>query len=256
MHPGQSDIMELHGIDYQFNLFSKWLYNWKSQKKKVCILFGRQGVGKTSSVYEASRQLGLNVIEFNSSNERSPEFFQHELKPILLSLGFFPEVVLLDEMEGVYKGAQSELVKYLDKIVKPLVITTNDISSISGKLRSRAFEVYYPIPNLQDLVNYARKKGLKGDFSKLKDARDYRQVEMIMEGSDGYESELTFKDKMLKMMASGDYGRLDPKHTSVLLDNSVHLQGIKLWEFVSGLKAYDLTGDTRFLEGLKLKIKN
>jgi len=246
----------LVGIDQQLNTLRNWLKKWKYEAKKVAILFGPQGVGKTSSVYKVSKELGYDVIEFNASKDRTTDFFRRELLPIVVSSGFTKDLVLLDELEDIPYKAQLELAKVLTKTRKPVIITTNDITTIHPKVRIQAIEIYYPPPSIQAIVQYVKLKGAKINIQKIKDIRDFRQLKMIIEyGSEGYEYELPQKQRIIKMLNSGDYSQLEPEDLPILLDNSVHLHGVDLWEFVSGLAAYDLTKLPQALKGVKIPIR-
>lgn len=249
-------MVDLIGVDQQLKTLRNWLKNWKNEVKKVAILFGPQGVGKTSSAYKVSKELGYEVIEFNASKDRTTEFFRKELYPLLITSGFVKNLILLDEFEEVPYKAQLELARLITKTKKPIIITTNDINTIHPKVRLQSIEIYYPPPSIQSIVQFVKRKGAKVNVQKLKDIKDFRQLEMIIEyGSEGYEYELPQKQRILKMLNTGDYSQIEPEDLPILLDNSTYLHGVKLWEFISGLAAYDLIKLPQALKGIKVPIR-
>ena len=248
---------DLIGIDQQLNTLRNWLRNWKFEVKRAAILYGPQGVGKTSSVYKVSKELGYNVIEFNASKDRTVDFFKLELYPILISSGFFTkELVLLDEFEDVSPKAQLQLARALTKTHKPIILTTNDITTIHHKIRLQSIELYYPPPSLQTIVQYVKSKKANVNLQEIRDIKDFRQLKLIIEhGSQGYEYELPQKERVTKALSTGDYSQIQPEDLPILLDNSVYLHGVKLWEFISSLAAYDLTKLPQALKGVKVPIQ-
>lgn len=250
--------MELIGLEHQIRILRNWVKNYNKELRKCMILYGPPGVGKTSSVYCVAEELGYEVIEFNASEERTVDFFSLKLRPLVRTLGFTPQLVLLDELEDVPKKAQMELAKIIPRSKKPIVVTTNDISSISPKVKLQSAKIEYNYPSIQTIIQYASKKGIK-DVSRLKDVKDMRQLKMIAEfGSDGYKCQPDDKRRILRMMSSGDYSDISATRYQndlpILLDNSVHLSGVKLWEFIEALRAYDLTKNPISLKGIRVNI--
>ena len=52
-----------------------WIDSWvnHSETKKALILWGQQGIGKTSTAYALARYAGLSIIEMNASEQRNRE---------------------------------------------------------------------------------------------------------------------------------------------------------------------------------------
>ncbi len=63
-------IEDVTGNDEAKALFLEWLKN-KRHTKKAVLLYGPAGVGKTTLVQAAARELGFSIIEMNASDTRS-----------------------------------------------------------------------------------------------------------------------------------------------------------------------------------------
>jgi len=113
----------------QLKLF---IQEYKKQKKKAALLHGASGTCKTSSVYAISKELGLEVIEVNSSDVRNGEEITEKLGNALKqhSLFYKGKVILMDELDGVSgtkdRGGIPALVKLLQDSKFPIVLTSND----------------------------------------------------------------------------------------------------------------------------------
>jgi replication factor C subunit 1 len=52
-------------------------------EKKVCLLVGPPGVGKTTTVHLVCKELGFSVVEFNASDTRSASSLQEHVASLL-----------------------------------------------------------------------------------------------------------------------------------------------------------------------------
>ena len=53
-----------------------WLKNWIKSKSKPIIIFGKTGSGKTTLAHIVSQRYKYNVLEINSSDERTAKKLQ------------------------------------------------------------------------------------------------------------------------------------------------------------------------------------
>jgi len=251
--------MTLIGLKQQLKELESFITNYNYLKSRVAILWGACGVGKTSSVYYLAEKLGYKVIEFNASDSRTYDFFREHVKPACCNPSFSPSLVLLDEFEDVSHKAQQYFAKIMKKFVKPVIITTNDISSIYYSIRKNAVEIYYPKPQIEHIVKFVKERGYD-DFSKVKGVTDFRQLQMLVEhGSDVevYSQMQTQKERILSSLRTGKYVSIEKSDLPIILDTvSANVNGIELWRFMEALRVYDLTGRVEALDGLKLSVND
>ena len=243
--------MNLISIDKQTKEANSWLKTWKRQKKKALILWGHVGTGKTTLAYQIAEKYNYSVVEFNASDLRNKEFMQ-KLKKLSVQGSFEPTLILLEEIDTT-EARMSELKVVIEKTQKPIILTSNYYNKIQGITKVCKVIRFYK-PKLSDLSK------LKGsDLSKLSDsgASDFRQAEAVGYGSQGFVSISDNKrERLLEMIRSGHYEKLDIVDITFLLDSSVDLYGFQLYEWMKSLECFDRTKREIVLEGLKPDIKD
>lgn len=243
--------MTLISIDKQNKEANSWLKTWKRQKKKALILWGHVGTGKTTLAYQIAEKYNYSVVEFNASDLRNKEFMQ-KLKKLSVQGSFEPTLILLDECDTL-ESRIPDLKVVIEKTQKPIILTTNYYGRLSGVSKICKVIRFYK-PKLSDLSK------LKGsDLSKLSDsgASDFRQAVAVGKGSQGFASTSDNKrERLLEMIRSGHYEKLDIVDITFLLDSSVDLYGFQLYEWIKALSCYDICKKDIVLNGLKPDIKN
>ncbi|KAI3642621.1 hypothetical protein MP228_012176 [Amoeboaphelidium protococcarum] len=103
---------------------SQFAYQDKLQRpeKKILMLSGRAGLGKTTLAHVIAKQCGYNVIEVNASDERSGEALQQKIMNALQSKSSInsskPNLLILDEIDGALGGGDKSLLSFLIKLCK------------------------------------------------------------------------------------------------------------------------------------------
>ena len=243
--------MNLISTEKQTKEADSWLKTWKHQKKKALILWGHVGTGKTTLAYQIAEKYNYSVVEFNASDLRNKQFML-KLKKLSLQNSFEPTLVLLDEAD-IIESRIGDLKAVIEKTQKPIILTTNYYGKLSGVSKVCKSIRFYK-PKLSDLSK------LKGsDLSKLSDsgASDFRQAVAVGQGSQGYISTSDNKrERLLEMIRSGHYEKLDNVDITFLLDSSVDLYGFELYEWIKALECFDRTKKDIVLERLKPAIEN
>lgn len=90
-------------------------------ERKILLLTGPPGLGKTTLAHIAARQAGYNVIEVNASDDRTGAVVQSKIGDALDSQAVFnprPTLVVIDEIDGVSSaGGDSGFIKSLLKFI-------------------------------------------------------------------------------------------------------------------------------------------
>ena len=243
--------MTLISVDKQTKDASSWLKTWKRQKKKALILWGHVGTGKTTLAYQIAEQHNYGVVEFNASDLRNKQFML-KLKKLSLQNSFEPTLILLDECDTL-ESRIPDLKAVIEKTQKPIILTTNYYGRLSGVSKVCKSIRFYK-PKLSDLSK------LEGsDLSKLSHsgASDFRQAVAVGHGSQGYSATSDNKrERLLGMIRSGKYEKLDMVDATFLLDSSTELYGFELYEWIKALSCWDICKRDTVLNGLKPDIKN
>jgi len=199
--------------------------------KKVCLLYGPPGVGKTSSVYAIAEEHNLKVREYNASDERRREELYNVLRVISSHL-LVPTVFLMDEIDGI------ESFSMLEKIIKsarhPLVLIANDLYRIPKVIQDLCKKIRFYHPKLSEvnvrIRQIAEKTGMKADYSKI--SHDIRSsIYNAFYGGERYDDKTNF-DNLNKFFKTGDPSGLVRDDEIWLLDNAINfLYGKQLYLF-------------------------
>ncbi|MCE4621034.1 MAG: replication factor C large subunit [Desulfurococcales archaeon] len=112
-----------------------WLKQWlegRPPAKKAALLYGPPGVGKTSLVEAAARELGFEVLELNASDYRRASDIRKTVGKAATKRPLWGKglIILLDEIDGISAredaGGLSELMKIIPETRNPIIMTAND----------------------------------------------------------------------------------------------------------------------------------
>ncbi|ODV84137.1 hypothetical protein CANARDRAFT_8815 [[Candida] arabinofermentans NRRL YB-2248] len=179
--------------------------------KKILLIHGAPGLGKTSIAYTASLQLNYKPFEINSSDERTGLKIKEKIKGVLTSddvtKGKGERCLILDEIDGVEHGFINVLLDLLttDKkmtqqlqngggdlkkskkdmkgiLKRPIIAICNDIySPVLERLKPYCEIVSFRKPPLNQLKNKLKKIS---SIEKLSGIND-RILDDIINGEDG-----------------------------------------------------------------------
>mgnify|MGYP001365774767 CR=1 FL=1 len=146
-------LSNLIGNTKTINDLKNWAKSWTNKTtKKGVILSGPPGCGKTSAAIGLANDMGWGVIELNASDTRSGDV----IEGIALRAGLFQtfgnegvsgkNLILLDEADNLYeraeqskkkvknysdRGGKRAIAKTLEQTKQPVVITVNDLYSLT-----------------------------------------------------------------------------------------------------------------------------
>ena len=128
----------------------QWLKTWNQQKKKVALLAGPAGVGKTSVVYYLIRKYKYEFVEVNASDKRNKKAVEHlvgksSTEGTVLQGAKVRKLILVDEADGLFgnedRGGGSALGKAVTSTRVPIICTANDPSANSLKSAKKSMKV-------------------------------------------------------------------------------------------------------------------
>ncbi len=133
---------EVKGQDLAVDRIKNFVNDFK-RGKKVLLLHGGPGVGKTTMVHVIANETNAEIFELNASDLRNKLKLEEVLKPAIQQQSLFgkTKILLIDEVDGISavdRGGLSELLDLIKESSYPMIITANDVwkKSLSGLRRS------------------------------------------------------------------------------------------------------------------------
>ncbi len=169
----------------------QWAKKWQEGKpdKKAVILYGKAGVGKTTSAYALAHDFGWEVIELNASDERNREIIRRIALSgaIHASIGFDEsfkpgrkKLIILDEADNLYEkggdyGGKRAIIETIKLTKQPIVLIANDYYALtkgSGmELRNLCLQIEFKPVSRREIVSLLRKicraEGIEADDEAL-----------------------------------------------------------------------------------------
>lgn len=151
----------------------------KSPIAKALILRGKHGVGKTSLVHACAETYKLELVETNSSSDRSKDTF-NSLCNAAMTGG--DKLVFFDEADGLTASMQKRLLKLLETTKCPVFIATN--SKLEKELEQACMVVEVRPVKGEQSHRLTRMLALGGEKLEHSDDPEEQIVEALRGGSD------------------------------------------------------------------------
>lgn len=128
----------------------RWLRNWNQEKKKVILLVGPAGVGKTSVALYLARKYNYEYIEVNASDKRNKKAVEllvgkASTEGTVLQGGTVRKMIIVDEADGLFGNQDRGGGKALEKAIKgtqiPIIATANDVEAKSLSSAKRHMKI-------------------------------------------------------------------------------------------------------------------
>lgn len=145
-------LKEVVGNKQSISKFKNWMNEFLNGKtKKVALLYGPTGVGKTSSVYAIANEFDFDVIELNASDQRNYQMIKRIAGSAVenYSINQKNKIILFDEADNLYGTSDKNGVRGIREILKrsiyPVVLTANDIKKVPKDVRNLCTSIKFDI---------------------------------------------------------------------------------------------------------------
>lgn len=240
---------DLYGNSIQIKTAIEWIKNYNKNEKKILLISGPPGIGKTSLSHILLKEHNYYPIEFNASEVRSQKVIEEKLskiinqKSILMMFNNYNKpAIIMDEIDGCLSGDRGGI-KQLIKMVYPkqkkkdkkkfkihtpiICICNNDNIKNINELKKFSVFIKFKYPSKYHIIEYIKKICklekliLKENFYKYiynHSQNDFRRILTILESLQiKYKKKPRIKKKYIKDVIS----LLDKKTINYSIHDSV-----------------------------------
>jgi replication factor C large subunit len=170
-------LQEIVGNTNAIRQMYEWARTWSRQSKPL-VLYGKPGIGKTSSAYALAYDMNWEVVELNASDQRTKPMLEKIAgsSSMTASLsGATRKLILLDEADNLHghadRGGARAIVEIIASSRQPIILIANDYYALSRELKAvtepvqfRALQARSIAPRLRHIC---AAEGLKCDAAVL-----------------------------------------------------------------------------------------
>ncbi len=161
-----------------------WAESWMRgiPENRAVVLYGRAGIGKTTTAHALAREMGWEVIELNASDQRTADVIDRVAGSAsrmgTLDGSGIKRLIIMDEADNIHgtadRGGERAIVELIKKTSQPIILIANELYDMSPGLRTACKPVQFNsvmsrsmIPALKKIVEAEGIKCALGVIEKI-----------------------------------------------------------------------------------------
>ena len=128
---------------------AEWAKNWTNRSRPL-IIYGKPGIGKTSTAHALASDMDWEVVELNASDQRTAAVIERVAGAgsVTASLtGAVRRLVVLDEADNLQgsadRGGAKAILECIRHAQQPVILIANDLYGIPSEIRARCEPVQF-----------------------------------------------------------------------------------------------------------------
>ncbi len=136
-------LQDIVGNTTVIRQMAAWAQGWTRQSRPL-LLYGKPGIGKTSSAYALANDMGWDTIELNASDQRTAAVIERiagEGSATASLTGASRKLIVIDEADNLQgtadRGGARAILVCIKESRQPIILIANDLYGIPAEIRLR-----------------------------------------------------------------------------------------------------------------------
>ena len=142
-------LQDIVGNATAIRQIAEWAKNW-TRKSKPLLIYGKPGIGKTSSAYALAHDMNWESIELNASDTRTAGVIERIAgagSQTASLMGASRKLIVLDEADNLQgtsdRGGAKAIIECIKRAQQPIILIANDLYGLSPEIRARCEPVQF-----------------------------------------------------------------------------------------------------------------
>jgi replication factor C large subunit len=164
-------LNEMVGNREALHQMSEWATRWTTNSPPL-ILYGKPGIGKTSSAWALAHDMNWEVVELNASDQRTKAVIEKVAGGSASTgslTGAFRKLIILDEADNLQgnadRGGARAIAEVIRQARQPLILIANDLYGLDGTIRNLCTKIQFKALPAKSLVPRLREICSKEELS-------------------------------------------------------------------------------------------
>jgi replication factor C large subunit len=151
-------LADIVGNTTAIRQMADWAKTW-TKKSRPLLLYGKPGIGKTSSAWALANDMVWEVIELNASDQRTAAVIDRVAgagSTTASLTGASHKLIVIDEADNLQgtsdRGGAKAIVDCINRAQQPVILIANDIYGLSPEIRNRCEPVQFKAVQARSIV--------------------------------------------------------------------------------------------------------